>query len=291
MRGQVRVYQKKIVAKKRRRLFYFSLYGFVALGLIVSALSYVSQVEGLTLSEVSVRGNVRVLREDVENIVRARLAGNYGFLFSRANAIIYPKAEITADLSAIPLIKTVEVSRSGFNTVVVTVVERDEVAHWCNHEEVGDPSCFSIDENGLVFARLLNGCSLTVCAPQTGSSTVFMYSGFIPDGPLGKQVLAVPDFKKMEFFIQQIKNLGVDPVSADMSSSTDYMTFTLGGGGRIVVNVADDLSVVLENMSAVLKDRSVAPSFSDFLAKLDYIKFDAGNKVVYKLRSGKEKTE
>ncbi len=275
MRGQVKVYQKKIVAKKRRRLFYFSLYGFVALGLIVSALSYISQIDALSLREVSVRGNVRMMREDVDGIVRARLAGNYGFLFSRANALLYPREEITADLSLLPLIKTVEVSRSGFNTVVVTMTERDEIAHWCNHEEVGDPSCFSVDENGLVFAPVLT---------RFGSSTVFTYSGFIPDGPLGKQVLPTPDFKKMEFFIQQIKNLGVDPVSADMSSSTDYMTFALGGGGKIVVNVADDLSVVLENISAVLKDRSVAPSFSDFLAKLDYIKFDAGNKVVYKLR-------
>jgi hypothetical protein len=172
--------------------------------------------------------------------------------------------------------------------VVVNLEERSEVANWCNESGLGEESCFLLDENGLVFTKIIEGCGVNVCVPKTtGSSTRFTYKGTIADGPLGKQVLTPANFKNIQFFIHQLEGLSVDPVEALIASTSDYMTITLGGGGKIIVNITDDLSGILENISAVLKDRSVAPSFSDFLAKLDYIKFDAGNKVVYKVREVK----
>ncbi|MEN9622223.1 MAG: hypothetical protein RLZZ67_657 [Candidatus Parcubacteria bacterium] len=278
MRGQVKVYQKKLVDKRRRRIFYLSFYSTVLVGLVLSGISYLTHIESLTLSEVSVRGNVRMMRDDVERIVNTELAGNYAGMFSRANAFLYSRTDIENALRAVPIVENVEVSRSGFNTVVVNLEERSEVANWCNESALGEEPCFLLDENGLVFTKAIG---------STGTSTRFTYKGTITDGPLGKQVLTPADFKNIQFFIHQLEGLSVDPVEATIASTSDYMTIALGGGGKIIVNTTDDLSGILENISAVLKDRSVAPSFSDFLAKLDYIKFDAGNKVVYKVREVK----
>ena len=285
MRGQVKVYQKKLVLKRRRRIFYISFYSIVGLGLIFAGLSYVSQMDALLLREVSVRGNVRMLRSDVETIVKSSIAGNYGNFFSKANAFLYPHNDLEKTLLAVPVVKEVNVSRSGFNTIVVNITERSEVARWCNEGASDENPCFSLDENGLVFAPIGQGCDPHVCMPEASSTRdMYLYRGIITDGALGKQALTAVDFKKIQFFMNDLKNLSVDPIEASFSSTTNYMTILLGGGGKIVVNTGDDLSATLQNISTVLKDRSVAPSFSDFLARLDYIKFDAGNKVVYKMR-------
>jgi len=276
MRGQVKVYQKKLVQKRRRRIFYVSFYSLVLFGFLYTGLSYISRLDSLTLHEVVVRGNTRLESAIVDRIVREGIEGNYGAFFSKANAFLYPRKDIENTLRALPLVKEVDVSRSGFNTIAVQLVERTEAAVWCNKEKAVSETCFSLDENGLVFAPIVSNLA---------SSSLFVYRGVLDDAEPGKQLLPALDFKKIQFFIHDIKNLSVDPLSATLSSTTNYMTIELRAGGKIIVNAGDDLSVTLQNIAAVLQDRSVAPSFSDFLTHLEYIKFDAGNKVVYKLKN------
>lgn len=282
MRGQVKVYQKKIVDKRRRRAFYFTLYTFVFLGFLVASLSAISQLDSLLLNQVSVRGNTRLAQGDVERVVFEHLAGNYWAFFSRANALLYPRVEIEEALRTVPLIKEVSVSRSGFNTVVVTVTEKVEIARWCDEGQLktgtGGLECFSLDENGLVFAPVAG----------VDAEGFFVFKGVLSGGIVGKQVLEPVDFKKIQFFIHEVGRLSVDPIDARISPPTGYLTIELSSGGKIVVNTNDDLSVVLQNISAVLRDKVIAPSFSDFLAQLEYIKFDAGNKVVYRLKGMKD---
>lgn len=276
MRGQVKVYQKKLVQKRRRRIFYISLYTVVLIGFIFAALSYISQTEALSLREISVRGNERLSAGEIESFIKNDISGNYGMFFSKANAFLYPRAYIQEKLQTIPAIQIVAVSRSGFNTLVINLTERDEVAEWCLDQING--ACFSLDEDGLIFAPVLI---------QNASSTknaAFKYKSILEGDVLGKHIPLPADFKKIQFFIHDIENLHTDPIFATFSTTTDYMTVALKGGGRIIVNAGDDLSLVLQNISTVLQDRSVAPSFSDFLAHLDYIKFDAGNRVVFKMR-------
>ncbi len=282
MRGQVKVYQKKLVEKKRRRAFYITLYTVVTLGFIWSALSAITQLDSLSLDEVSVRGNERLTRGDVELVVKNYLVGNYAGFFSRRNAFMYPREAIEDFLRTVPVIKDVKVSRSGFNTVVVTVEERKETARWC--QDAGENmlrQCYSVDENGLIFSS----------SPLSGAvvdSGIFTYSGLVLGQPLGQQVLPPTDFRNMEFFMQEIHGLNVEPVDARLDRVADTISIGLAGGGRIIVHASADLSVVLDNIEVVLKDRTIAPSFSHFLEELDYIKFDAGNKVVYKLKQASE---
>ncbi|HEY0908516.1 MAG TPA: FtsQ-type POTRA domain-containing protein [Candidatus Paceibacterota bacterium] len=293
MRGQVKVYQKKLVEKKRRRAFYITLYTVVVIGFIWAALSSITQLDSLSLEEVVVRGNERLTRGDVELVVKNGLVGNYAGFFSKRNALIYPHDDLEARLRLVPIIKDVKVSRSGFNTVVVTVEEREEAARWCQDPAImGDgpldarADCYSVDEGGLIFSPSFVGCGPNVCIPgASGSEDVFTYRGLVEGEPMGQQVLPPADFKNMEFFMRQIDSLSVEPVEARLDRVADTISIGLAGGGRIIVHASANLSTVLQNISVVLKDRTIAPSFSDFLANLDYIKFDAGNKVVYKLKN------
>ncbi len=105
MRGQVKIHQKKLIQKKRRRAFYVTLYSFVFIGFVVAMLSSLSQLDAMSLDDVSVRGNSRLSSSEVELAVKDKLVGNYGGFFSRANALLYPHDEIESALRALPAVR------------------------------------------------------------------------------------------------------------------------------------------------------------------------------------------
>ncbi|HEU5114844.1 MAG TPA: hypothetical protein VFT82_03695 [Candidatus Paceibacterota bacterium] len=293
MRGQVKIYQKKLTARRRRRAFYLTLYSVAAAGLLLSLLSYVSQLPSFSIEGVSVRGNDRVSSSEVESVVWKDLVGNYGGFFSKSNEFLYPNALIRNDIGAIPAVKSVSVSRSG-RIINVTVSERTKTAEWCSGAFGSTADCYSLDSAGYVFAK--EACATSsVCVKASVSTTTssgLIYRGILADDPVGQSLISADEFKKINFFIGELSGLSVDPREVELSgtSSAPYLTIVLGGGGRLVVNAGDDLSSVLSNIAAVISDRTVVPSLSEFLSKLDYMKLDIGNKVVYKLRSSKEQS-
>jgi hypothetical protein len=126
-----------------------------------------------------------------------------------------------------------------------------------------------MDEAGFIFAPAL--------APSQG----FIYRGLVTLDPVGKTLLPEADFKKIEFFVQELRGLSLAPREA-VFESVDYATIVLAGGGKLVINMSDDLSAVLSNISAIITDRTVTPSLSHFLSTLDYLKLDTGRKLYTK---------
>ena len=83
----------------------------------------------------------------------------------------------------------------------------------------------------------------------------------------------------------ELSSLSLSPREAIIASpATGYITIVLDSGSKLIVDTHDDLSVVLGNIGAVLSDKALVPALPEFLQKLDYLKLDAGNKVVYKMR-------
>jgi hypothetical protein len=274
MRGQVKILQKKIIAKKRRRAFLLTFYSFVVVGFIWAVLSSISHLDSMDIQTIEISGNERLPDIEIETIVRESIAGNFLGFFSRSNAFLYPKEEIVEALRAVPAVKELEIERSGTKTLRVTIEEREEAARWCSGEAFDISGCYSLDANGYIFAKVISDAS---------STSPVIYRMTMDPEVLGKHYLNEEDFKNLRFFIGQLEGLSVDPREVFITD-TNYMTVYLGDGGRLIINRADDLSKVLGNIAAIISDKSVAPSFSQFLKELDYIKLDSGNKVVYKVR-------
>ncbi|MDE1874526.1 MAG: FtsQ-type POTRA domain-containing protein [Patescibacteria group bacterium] len=302
MRGQVKIYQKKLAARRRRRIALIILCSVAAAGLIVSGLSYLSELDALAIRNISVAGNERLSSSTVDAIVLRDLAGNYLGFFSRANALLYPHGEIISDIAALPLVRSVSVSRDGFSGLAIDIAERDEVAEWCDGQapplsyvtatdttaydaigtDVRSLACYSVDEDGLVFAA-----AAPASAGAATSAPSFIYRGILAGDPVGQQLMPAADFKKVQFFMTELSNLPVDPREVYMYGTTtapDYMDVLLGGGGRLVIDSRDDLSSVLDNIATVLSDKIVVPDEAAFLDRLDYMKLDIGDKIIYKLR-------
>ncbi len=277
MRSQVKVKQIKLIQKKRRNLLVVCLSVMAVCALTVSFFSWLSYRDAFTLTNVLVRGDVRVKHADIENVVAINLAGAYGGLFSRSNALIYPRETLEKELLTIPLIKTAQVSRSAFNTLVVTVTERMENALFCKDMYV---DCFSVDEQGFIFASVPDHVA--------SSSRMLVYSDESIEQPLGVQLLEPKQFTHLAYFMNQVQKLDIDPVRVRMASTSNHIIIDLAKGAKVFVDRGGDLTPILENISTVLRDPLIAPSFSQFLTRLEYIKFDGGNKVVYKMRGEAE---
>ena len=292
MRGQVKVYQKKIVARRRRRAFLIVLYSIVFTGLVVSGLSYLTHLDSLSIRSVKVEGAFRLSSAQAESVALSRLAGNYGYLFSRSNSFLYPRQSIRRDLEALPAVKSARISRSGLGELVVRIEERKEAALWCAGDSGKTDDCYSLDDKGLVFAKRTNMClDSGACMPNPGEAGApYIYRGLISGDPVGKTLLPEEEFKKMGFFMDQVGGLSDDPREAVLTPE-GYVTVYLKQGGKLVVNRSDDLSTVLANIATVITNRTIAPSFAAFLQDLDYIKLDTGNKIVYKLKSSTKASE
>ncbi len=273
MRGQVKVYQKKIIARRRRRITLITLYSVLVIGLIVCGLSFLSRADALTIDTVEVIGTSRLATSTVRDTALGSLVGNYGYLFSKQNTLIYPHTEVREALSRIPLVEKVEVSRRGLKALYVSITEREEVARFCSDE----PSrCFSLDEDGRIFAE--------VSGTSTGAMPdELVYRAGVEGDPIGADITQINTFKNVQFFVGELKRLSLDPREITLGEN-GYMTITLGLGGRLFMNATDDLSQMLSNISSVLDDTKVVQDLPSFLANLDYMKLDGGNKIVYKLK-------
>jgi hypothetical protein len=273
MAGQALFQQKKLRARRRKRLLWALALVVSAVLILFFALAWLSHLDALEIRDVAVDGNSRVSADELKAVAEELLSGNYLGLFSRTNILLYPKDAIVETVSALPAIESVNVFRSGMNGLSVSVKERQEAALWCEGAFGDRARCSAVDGNGLIFAR------------STGTiSDEIVYRGTVATlDEKSRDVYVSPDFKKIHFFMNQLAGLSIEPREAEIGQA-GYMTVLLGGGGTLLINTADDLSAVLSNIALVISDRSVAPDLSAFLRDLDYIKLDSGDKVVYKMK-------
>lgn len=268
MRGNVRVHQRKIVAKRRRRVAVLASMAFFTVTSVIGGFAFLSHAGFLRIEEVRVTGNSRLSETYIRSLTDSLLEGKYLGIFSRRAWFLYPHDAIERDLLALPVTKSVRVETDGFRVISIEIEERKEVARLCGGEQGSLDACLALDEDGLAFSASDNALMVAYREPVR-----------VPT--VGDAFLSPGDFKSLQFFVRELSFLDVDPREIVMGEA-GYITVFLGGGGRLIVNSLDDLALVLANLSVVLDDRSIASSSAGFLSELDYMRLDAGNKVFYK---------
>lgn len=264
MAGKRLVDQKRLRAKKRKRFLFIWLYVVFFVSLITCGVSLISSIGFFQIRDITISGTDRESPIRIESMVRESLSGTYIWLFPRTNILIYPNDRIEENILSLPLVLSVDVSRKGFSALNVEIVEKVEVARWCDGSDV----CYSVDENGFVFSTV-------------ASSSAFMYQGLLKDNPIGQTILSKEKFKNIEFFVRELRNMELVPIQA-LFSANGYLDIVLFGGGRLIIYTEDDLSSVLSTLESVVGDKKVVPSIASFLSTLDYLRLDTGNKVTYK---------
>jgi hypothetical protein len=264
----------------------------VAAGTSVVALAivlvfYVSHLSAMTIATVDVSGTNLVSADDVHALVSRKLAGSYGFLVPRANALVVPVASIrTAIENAFPPVKSISVSTRGFTTLNVAITERQSAALWCAGTPSGE---ISNDDNPPAGGATStpagpNGCYLMdadgfIFAPSATTTGYMRYYGGLSINPVGSTYLG-GGFASLQGELQDIAgSIHRTPTETLVDNNgTDVSVVFAEGGVLRFVRTADPQSTV-ENIASVFASQSFQQN-----ANFDYADFRFGDKVYVKFK-------
>ncbi len=289
MRGNIKVVQNKIIARKRKQLIYKFIFTIFFLAVAFFGAGRISQLSFFGIKNIKVEdaaagamvgtGSATVDKASAisaEAIARQEISGSYWYIFSRSNIFLYPKQIILDRIAESSLIQDVYIETDGLDTITIFIKERAEAMQWC--DDGVNALCFSADENGFIYEP-----SISTSTPASSHESI-IFRGTLAGGPIGEYIMPTEDFKRIQFFLSQLGSIGVT-VREVVIGETSYITVILSGGGRLIINSIDDLSAVLSNLDSILKDKSTASSSEGFLNSLDYMRLDSGNKIFFKVKS------
>ncbi len=277
--------RQKRRAKIRRRFFVilFSVAAFVA------GLSYLSKIEPTRIEQVVISGNDTIDTDAILKSVQDKIIGNYVYLFSKQNGLIYPQEAIREHvLETFKRLSDVALDLSDLHTLHVYVTERDARYLWCGHdfnEAAGETSradCYYIDANGYIFSE----------APYFSGDVFFKFygTGLFNDSlaPVGQQFLSPDDFQKLLDFRDSIIALGLQTYGLVLSPDGEYSLYIAPLSAerpihtKIEFNKKNDLTNITENLRAALLTEPFATDFKKKFDSLLYIDLRFTNKVYYK---------
>jgi len=265
--------QSTKLARRKRRSFLFTFFIFIIIfSLLVAGVTYLLKRQEVMIQNIVLNGNVTVSTEELENFIREELKGNYFLIFPRSSIFIYPRSLIEEGiLFKFKKIEKAEVSFNSFNSILVSVEERQPSALWCGENRLDGaiPECFFLDEKGLLYTN----------SPSFTGDIYFRFYGPLGEGSsVGQQFLPTKTFQGMLFFLQSLRESGIHPVELAVGNEEDYELY-LENGTQVLFAQDEDLTFVLDNLQTTL--------FSDELKErntidIDYIDLRFGNKVYYK---------
>lgn len=143
----------KSIQEQSARLFNRTLILIFLALLFFIAGGGISQNEKWRIVDIQVVGVSSIDADLVRQIASPMLAGNYFFVYAKANSYLFPRSEIEQKiLDTFPRIAEVKVRRTSDSTIALEVIERKPYALWCGTKiEMAD--CWFIDENGFIFDK------------------------------------------------------------------------------------------------------------------------------------------
>ncbi len=276
-------------AKKRGRIRLTILISILFL-FFFGALAYFSAHPRVTINTVEVVGTQILNVPDIEENVRAHLAGRYLYLFSKANAFLYPHDDIYRGLlDSFPRILSLTVERNNIHTLRITIIERVGSHLYCGTAPAVssnvDETCYFINDDGYIFDR----------APYFSGDVYFKFYGpllenetpaVVSNTPLGHHMLFVERFHDLVRFIDGLKALGFNPtmlsMGADGGNTLTLFRNTGAGNPVILFRNDNDLAEILENLSVSMKKTEFRDDVQLKYSTLLYIDLRFKNKVLYK---------
>jgi hypothetical protein len=269
------IHSPEFQKKKKKRFKTYTIAVASTLLVLIGLVVYLARRPNFLINEIVVEGNHVTTTETIQEMVRAKLQGNYLLVFPRSNALLYPRKDIEESLKAnINRIKVVETKMFGSQVLNIRVEERSPFALYCEDiSELYSPNkCYFLDKEGFIFS----------VAPSFSGDVYFVYSRKEPIAdPIGKYFMPTAEFARISLFREELSKISVKLRAFEVG--TDEDRFILPNGGYIVWQSTDDPGVVLSNLEALLQEPSVK-STSDFIDKVDHIDLRIKNKIFYKLK-------
>lgn len=260
--------------------------GLVVAGVLVffaglAGLTHWSQV---SIRAVTVEGTYIVSPDEVKTKAFEIISENYLYIFSRKNAVLYPRTQLIDELKkTFPRIKDLQVNISDYHTLNIQITERQPKALWCNNPPIQNASstnasvvsdCYFLDATGFVYSE----------SPDFSGDAYFKYYGLVPfESPIGSSYLSSSDtFTQLSSFVTEVKTLNITPLYIVATSQDDF-TMYIYGGGKIIFDDKESLVTTAEHLRLLLQTANLVPLQNGEL-QVEYIDLRYGNKLYYKVR-------
>ena len=268
--------RSQIATKRRQRWFVIKCVaaGLLALAALIFA-SWLSKQPRFLIKNVQVSGTSFIASDDVVNLVKPLLEGNYVYLFARANALLYPKGQIIAAIKASSQrIDAVDVSRGDWQTLTVTLHERQPVAVWCGLDHSVANDCYVFDKHAWIFAP----------APDfSGTAYVRWYGPMSSSTPITATFLDQATFDHLGGILQSLSTIGLEPFSVVVGDRD--VTVYLKNDAQLIFSKNDSADHITIVLNSLFNQKVFAASRAADFSNLSYIDMRFGNKVFYKLSS------
>jgi len=274
--------------RKKRKIFIRKILIFVfGFLIIIVALSYVSRIKRLNISEVDITGNNIIDTHLLKTTVEKEIFGDYLWIFPKTNILFYPKNRIKNELSnQFKRLKDITLNIKDRQILEISVTERSGKYIWCG-ETVNLESkpqiekCYFLDDEGYIFDE----------APYFSGEVYFKFYGYVDltDGlPTGSYFFK-ENFKNVILFKQMLEGTDVKPVAFYMQKNGDIKMLLskenkLPANPEIRFKTNADLEKVVENLKVALDTEPLKSEFKTKYSSLLYIDLRFGNKVYYKFK-------
>ena len=216
------------------------------------------------MEEIIITGEKRASREILKELVENRLENK--ILFIRTKSIFSVNlGKIREDiLNNFPQITEVEIGRGFPDTLNILVVERLEVAHWCQGEQ-----CLLLDNEGVIFGDFLTEKDLIKIIDERDLGTFLLGEKVIEKEDLSK-ILTIRDKLKSDF------KLSLEEFILD----EEKLTVLAEDNWKIYFNLQGNTDWQLTKLNAVLEEKIPPEKRND----LEYIELRFGNFAPYKYK-------
>jgi len=270
--------------KKKHKILRKKIYFLVFLAiLILVGLSFLTKWEELNINNIQISGNKIIETKMIEEMVKEKIAGNYFWVFSKTNFIIYPQHQIEKELkNKFKRIKEVFVNERNIKTLEVSILERIALYIWCGTtlpesnnfgtQLQNGEKCYFMDDSGYIFDE----------APYFSGEVYLKFYG-----KTGSYFFE-PNFAKLISFKEALEKIGIKPVIFFVEDTGDIKVFlsstTAQLGPFINLKADADFDQIVENLQSVLTTEPLQTEFKTKYSSLLYIDLRFGNKVYYKFK-------
>ena len=263
-------FQSNNVRKKRRQRFVFKLgLSLLVLVLLVFALTKLLSISSLQVRNFTVLGAVSINEDDIKKTAVDVSGGKYFTLLPKTNFLIFPKKALEMKiLNDFPRTQGVEVNLTSLQDAEINIKERKPFAIWCDSEN--PEKCYFMDSKGYVYAEGINATA----------GVYFIYRGGFEGSPMRQNYL--PEFfVKLNLLIDEIKKMGVTPLSVEPINENEFEISA--EGGKIIFPLEENTSRIISNLDSILQDQSLF-AIRDGRLQVESIDLRYGNKAVIKRR-------
>jgi len=242
-------YRKKHIKPHLKRLkpkkpFFKKPFFWVCLFFIlILTLVYFLLFSWFQVSKINISGNNRVSSQDIENVTLSNInkklfsLGSISF-HSDSMLLLNKKSLLSSIMGAFPDIGEIIINRKLPDSVDISVTERSQYAVFCNENN----ECFSIDDNGVIFANFSNDAkSYLVLQKSTDSQALHLGQVMIDNN-------IIDEIKKVNQDLRENFQIGVDKVIV-----SDYLQFKTSEGWSAYFDPSSDLKLQISEMNMLLK--------------------------------------